>query len=528
MFDQLHAAWDNLQPRQRGILVTSAVATLLGLAVVGYWSSRPDYSVLYSGLSQEDASVIVDELRSDKVPYRLGPDGRAILVPTSILYETRLDMAGKGMPKGSSIGFEVFDRSGLPGTDFSNNVNLQRALQGELSRTISSLEEIQAARVHLSLPKESLYEEPTPGTASVLLDLGPNGQLQPGQVRGIAYLVSSAVDGLDYRNVTIVDSAGHMLHGASADGTGLPESSLETAKSFSEALTRRLQTMLDAMLGPSMSIVRVQAELNMDTEETDQEKVEPLQDQAGKAVVREHTSEETYDATASPRGGGAAGVASSLASGAGAAGSEQSGNYVSKEQTREYEFSRTKTLRKRLPGQITRLSVAAVIDESLPAQAAMRVQDVLSAAAGIARDRGDTVVVERMKLQAAETAQENAKEMETAQKTESRQRIVSLLIKQGLPATVALVLVAVAIRALLEFRRSASEESEHLEPIPGDGSPLSLPEGLPAPPSLEQLAAQQAKAEEERLLRELQRVARERPEVLARELRAWMQGDDVL
>jgi flagellar M-ring protein FliF len=286
--------------------------------------------------------------------------------------------------------------------------------------------------------------------------------------------------------------------------------------------------MLDAMLGPSMSIVRVQAELNMDTEETDQEKVEPLQDQAGKAVVREHTSEETYDATASPRGGGAAGVASSLASGAAAAGSEQSGNYVSKEQTREYEFSRTKTVRKRLPGQITRLSVAAVIDESLPAQAAMRVQDVLSAAAGIARDRGDTVVVERMKLQAAETAQENAKEMETAQKTESRQAIVSLLIKQGLPATLALVLVAVAIRALLEFRRSASEESGSSEPIPGDGSPLSLPDGLPAPPSLEQLAAQQAKAEEERLLRELQRVARERPDVLARELRAWMAGDEVL
>jgi flagellar M-ring protein FliF len=532
MLEQLRAAWDNLEPRQRTALAIALASTVIGLGVVGIWSSRPDYATLYSGLAQEDAADVVEELRGEKVPYRLSAGGSSILVPTTALHETRLKMAGKGMPRSSNVGFEVFDRSGLPGTDFSNNVNLQRALQGELERTIASLEQIDSARVHLSMPRETLYGEQARPTASVLLELKTNADIERSQVRGIAYLVSSAVDDLDLNNVTVVDTSGRVLHGGNDEGLALSETTLDTAKAHSDALTRRLQTMLDGMFGPRMTIVRAQADLDLDSEETSEEKVEPLGDTRDQAIVREHSSQERYtggDAVV----GGAGGIPSALAGSAAGGANEGAGNYLSSEETREYQFSKTTRHRKRSPGRITRLNVAAVVDESLPVTAIERARDVLTAAAGIDIERGDTIVVQRLKLKSAELAAQDAKEMAGEQTARKRQETLALLMRHGLPALMALVLVAVAIRSTGELRRSMSSTDSEMESegyaAQDSMQPIVFRAAAEGPSDREQPEQSPAVVplrEDQRLAEEIQRMARERPDALADELRRMVAGGD--
>ena len=523
MLEQLRAAWEKLEPRQRVTLSVTVVGTLIGLALVGFWSSRPTYSVLYSGLAPEDAAAVVEELRSTKVPYRLAGSGGRIEVPTPALYETRLSLAAKGMPSRSTIGFELFDRSTLPGTDFSNAVNLQRALQGELSRTISSLTEVKSARMHLSMPRESLYAEATPPTASVLLDLGAKGSLHKEQVRGIAYLVASAVQNLTFKNVTVVDTLGNVLHGGGSGGPDFGDSTLATAKAFSEALTARLQTMLDAMFGPYKTIVRAQAELDMDAEESSEERVDPVSEDPTSAVSREHTAEETYSGGGAT-GGGVSGVPANIMGRAGTASTEQQGSYKSEEQTREYQFSKKTTHKKRQPGRVTRLTVAAVVDESIAAEGIQRVKEVLEAAAGVDPTRGDSIVVRPMKLNAAELAEEEDKLAGAAQAAQQRQAVIEMLLQRGLPAVIVVVLLAIMVRTASELRRAASEAPrDEGEAVGGAGGPALAT--AQAPPAEAEEASEATaefdalKREEEELAAELQRIAQEQPDVLAEELR---------
>lgn len=538
MLEQLRTAWYGLQPRQRIAVGTVAAVTLVGLAAVGLWSSRPTYSTLYGGLSPEEASAVVEELRASRVPYRLGPNASSILVPASRLYETRIALAGKGMPPRGAAGFELFDKSSLPGTDFSNNINLQRALQGELSRTISSIREVKSARVHLALPKESLYADKAPPTASVLLDLGTDGALRQDQVRGIAYLVASAVDGLSPRNVSIVDTLGNVLYGGGGTGTDLTDSTLASARAYSEALTARLQSMLDVMFGAHMTIVRAQAELDMDNEESTEERLEPVASKQTASIAREHTAEETYRGIGATTGG-MAGVPSNLAGAGMVAAGERGGEYRSTEQTREYDFTRRKVTRKRLPGRITRLSVAAAVDESLAGQGADRVREVLQAAAGLDPARGDSIVVHTVKLKSAEIAAAEAKSAQQAQIAQQRQRTLDILLQRGLPLVVALVLLAVFARTVSEFRRAVVTPvpTELLAETPHEAEQptVSTDEAEVMPAELmEQLCAEtvaprpdRRDAEEEReLLEELRRIAREQPDLLADELRNLVSGQE--
>ena len=524
MLEQAKAAWGSLQPRQRITLGIASAVMLIGLGAVGLWSSQPGYSVLYSGLAPADASAVVEELTSAKTPYRLAEKGGSIEVPSGKLYETRLALAGKGLPSSGGVGFELFDQSTLPGTDFSNNVNLQRALQGELGRTICALQSVRSARVHLALPHESLYEDPAPPTASVLLDLGPGGSLAPGQVRGIAYLVASAVDKLKPQNVTIIDSLGTILHGGGDAAGDLGETSLAAAKAFSDSMSTKLQTMLDAMFGPHKTIVRVQAELNLDTEESSEERVQPASANAKNAVVREHTSEEQYKGGGSA-GGGFAGVPTSLAGATKAGATDAAGDYRNSDQTREYEFSKLTTRRQVHPGKVQRLAVAAVVDEEAAVNAD-RVREVLQAAAGLNLARGDTIVVRPMKLKAAELADADAKDAQAANASDARQKTIDMLLRRGMPLAVALVLLAAFVRTMNEFRRVADiPEAAALDAARGVASAGALRD--PVADGARQAASPADEAQEEdELIEELRRIAREKPDALAQELRMLVSGQD--
>jgi len=218
------AFWDNLVQRVRSLWTDTTIAQriLIGgllvcltvfLILFLYWLNQPEYGVLYSNLEQKDASRVIEVLKQENVSYKLENGGTTILVPQSQKDSLRLQVAGQDVLKGESVGFEVFNESQIGQTDFVQQVNYQRALQGELSRTIGSMPQVKSARVHLVLPEKSLFiEQQNPSSASVLLNLKPGSELKQDQVDSIVSLVATAVEGLKKESITISDAAGNMLN----------------------------------------------------------------------------------------------------------------------------------------------------------------------------------------------------------------------------------------------------------------------------------------------------------------------------
>jgi flagellar M-ring protein FliF len=423
------------------------------------------------------------------------------------------------------VGFELFDKSSLPGTDFSNAVNLQRALQGELARTIGAISQVKSARVHLALPHESLYADTSPASASVVLDLGATGSLTPDQVRGMAYMVSSAVEGLQPEAVTILDTQGTMLHGAGSPGSDLLDTALYSSKQYAEALSTRLQTMLDAIFGPGKTIVRAQVDLDLDTEQSREEKVDPVTPHSTDAVSREHQTKETY---AGNRGGagGVSGVPAGIMGGGAAAGASGAGSYTNSQETREYEFSRRTTDRARRPGRIRRMSIAAVVDEAVASAGVSRVQDIVQAAAGLDLARGDTLVVRAMKLGGAEEAAKEATLAQADAAARSRRAIIEMLVSRGLPMVLALVLISLLARTAADVRRGVTRSSEAAAGSDSAGwqPPSGWPEQTGNAERISETMPSAPLSEEDTMVAELRRIARDQPELLAEELRNLISG----
>ncbi|MGD8523238.1 MAG: flagellar basal-body MS-ring/collar protein FliF, partial [Desulfobacterales bacterium] len=191
---QLKMVLQNLSSGKRNTLIIVSVGTIVGFLFLIIWMGKADFQPLYTHLDPEDAGIILSKLKERKIPYRIAGNGERILIPQEHIYETRMDLASEGLPQGGHVGFEVFDNTKLGMTEFAQNVNYQRALQGELARTINRFSEVQSSRVHIVMPEKSLFiEEEEPATASVVLKLRSGKWLSQNQVNGIIHLVSSSV-----------------------------------------------------------------------------------------------------------------------------------------------------------------------------------------------------------------------------------------------------------------------------------------------------------------------------------------------
>src|SRR5437870_8587097 len=284
MADALARVWSqgpgvfaSLGRAQQVLLLALAVLVPSLMFVGSQWVSDGQYVPLFASLTTEDAGAIVTQLKGAKVPYRLGGGGEQILVPADRANEVRLKMAVQGLPLGGGVGFEVFDRPALGVSDFAQRLNYQRALQGELSRTIGQLRGVTRARVHLVLPQPSLFtDRERPASASVFLKLAPGSQLRAEQVKGIVHLVASSVEGLSPERVTLVDTAGRVLAmGGESATSAVSGRRLEIKTALEDSLERRVQTLLDSALGPGQAITRVAAQMNFDQMERTEEKFDP-------------------------------------------------------------------------------------------------------------------------------------------------------------------------------------------------------------------------------------------------------------
>jgi flagellar M-ring protein FliF len=275
---QMNVIRKNLTPVKAAVLVILAGATLAGFIFIMAWAGKPDFQVLYSNLAPEDAGTILDKLKEQQIPYRIGTGGTSILAPQERIHEIRLSLASQGLPQGSGIGFEIFDNAKLGMTEFVQNVNYQRALQGELARTINRFTEVESSRVHLVIPKKSLFiDKEEPATASVILKVRSGKVLHGDQIRGIVHLVASGIPGLAPQNVTVVDSSGRILAGNSEkSGAGkLGSEHLELQEKYERNLEDRVKTMLASALGSNKAIVRLSCSLDFTRQEHTEEKFYP-------------------------------------------------------------------------------------------------------------------------------------------------------------------------------------------------------------------------------------------------------------
>ncbi len=541
-FNELRARFAQMELRSR-IGVIAGIAALVAVGVLGYaQQTSTRYEVLFANLAPEDAARIVERLREMRVEYRIGEDGTTLLVPEAAVHESRLTLAAEGLPSGGGVGFELFDRQRFGESEFSEQVQFRRALEGELSRTIRHLSGVESARVHLVLPQRTLFATQERGaSASVALRLRPGFRLSEEQVRGIVHLVAGSVRDLTPEQVTIVDGAGRTLSHSGGEDDRAGNTAEELRERIELSRAREVQQLLDAALGVGRSVVDISADVTFAREERVEETYDP-----DRTATRSFQIIEEGGGAADPSTQGVPGAVSALPGGAPAEPTTGTtdGNR-SRTEIRNFEI--TKVVRRAVEpvGRIQRLSVAVVVDGTWEGEAEARhfvprtdeemtrIRAIVTSAAGIIESRGDSVAVECMPFVESEDASVDEEEGFAA-------AFSPLVI--GLLAVIALLGIAGLVFWLRRRRADATADG-----TVGAGAPAAVPPGLlaggEADPGMAALVAQaqeQAEASSGELaavaalslddgttdpeeLRKLSvEVARAEPQIAARVIRAWL------
>lgn len=403
-FAQIMDRWNRL-PRARQMALAGIVA---GTIVVAYFvfmaSSQPNMVTAMTGLAPEDSASIANELTKDGIPYDLGGGGTTIAVPANKVAEARIKLAAAGLPKGGSVGLEIFDQQNFGATDFVQQVNFRRGLEGELARSINTLDGVKASRVSIVMPKEAIFKQDQAATtASVLLSLKPGANLNQDQVKGITNMVSNSVEGLKPAGVTIIDQTGHVLFdGAAQDGlfaTGATGTQLDLQHSYELSLQRDLESTLGKIVGQGRSAVTVRAKLNFDNVQSTAEKYGATPQARSNTTTTETYNGNGINVGAVPGTGTNGGT--NVGTNTNATGNS---TYNRTESTTNNELDKTTTVTKQAPGGVDRLSVSVVLDDSVTAAQEASITSAAAAAVGLDQTRGDTLSVTRLPFDASAKA----------------------------------------------------------------------------------------------------------------------------
>jgi len=345
---------------QRMIILVALAGSVAGLIALALWTQQPDMQVLFTNLNSEDAASIIDKLKESKTPYDTTGCCATSLVPTAQVHDLRLTLASQGIPKGGGVGYEIFDRTSIGMSEFVQKLNYRRALQGELARTIAQMPEVERARVHLAIPERRLFaaEQERP-RASVVVTLRNAQVLSKGQVQGVVHLVASSVEGLQARDITVVDGHGHLLSSTVQDETaGLTNTQLEYQRTIEKDIEGRIQSMLERIVGLNKAEVRVSSLIDFRKVETTEERYDPN----GQVVRSEQRGQEKANGV-NGISGGVPGVQSNVPPGTEQESTPTSSNATqTKNETVNYEISRTVSRIVEPIGSIKKLSVAVLVD----------------------------------------------------------------------------------------------------------------------------------------------------------------------
>jgi flagellar M-ring protein FliF len=388
--------WDKQKPTQRVILIAAIVFIAVIVPVIINWATQPSYSVAFSGLNETDAGTIVEQLKTLGVKYQL--QGTTILVQSDKVYDVRLQMANAGLPKGGSSGFELFSGNNLGMTEFTQRVNYQRAIEGELERTIGSLDAVEAVRVHIVQPEKTLLaSDQSTTTASITIQERAGRKLDVAQVRAITFMTANSVEGLSPENVVVVNTNGEMLAAGSTDGSSGAATQVDSRRAAELAVAsdiqKKVKSLLDTALGPNRSVVQASVLLDWSDKEIKTLTFEPTPN----AIRSSQKNSESYTLTDGAAGGVAGATANLPTPVPGTTSTTGSPTlYQSTNETVNYEVAQTETNQTIHPGMVENVSLSVLVDGVTDQQQLQTLQAAIAAAAGINQTRGDQISVQTL------------------------------------------------------------------------------------------------------------------------------------
>ena len=520
-------------PIGQKVMAVAGVAAMIAVVIaVVLWANQPVYHLLYANLSPEDAGTITEKLRGMKVQYEI-QNGNAVLVPQEKVHELRLLLAGEGLPSGGGVGFEIFDRTSIGMTDFVQKLNYKRALQGELSRTIGQLTEVEQARVHLVVPEKTLFSEKKESSrASVVLKIRGGRTLSQNQVHGIVHLVASSVEGLSAQNISVVDTRGNILSKPSDDGyaANLSTFQIEYQRNLEKSTEERVQSMLEKAVGPGKVSVRISSTLDFKQVETTEEKYDP-----DTVAIRSEQRVQENSAGSSASASGVPGVVSNLPSAKNenqqASGEKGGASSQSKraQETINYEINKTVNHIVEAAGTIKRLSAAILIDGNYEvvkgadgketkkyvprsAEEIGKYTEIVKKAIGYNEERGDQVEVLSMPFESSVLAEEAEAE------PESKFQIAEIM--PFIKYLVALIVAGLAFLFIIKpLMKTIPAPGPQMAPFPG-GVGGRFPrvgelDGAGGQPSLQVDS-------EARTRSEVLKIAKENPQQTAKLIKSWI------
>jgi flagellar M-ring protein FliF len=537
--------------RLQAMPLRSKVSALIGIAALAgvvyamtAWSANGDYKVLYANLSDKDGGAVIAQLAQMNVPYRMSEGGAAILVPGAQVHDLRLKMATAGLPKGAVSGFELMDSARFGQTQFQERLTFQRGLEGELTRSISSLAAVQAARVHLALPNQNgFFREQQKPSASVLLTLHPGRTLDPAQIAGIVHLVSSSVPEMSPKAVSVLDQSGALLTGGAegATGAGLDAQQLQYVNQIEAGYTKRILELVEPIVGHDNLRASVTAEIDFSQTEATSEEFKPNQGADASISIRSQQTTEQGGAAGGALASGVPGAASNqppIAATAPLTGASQplhaavagiasgNGSGGRREAVTNYEVDKTVRVVRSATGNVKRLNAAVVVNNRSVTDAKGRTTQVPLAAdeiekitalvresIGFNQGRGDSVKVVNAPFKVEPSA---ATEVSSFWKSPD---LIDVVRVAALPAGLAVVAVLVffglvrpAVKtALLARPAQLSRSGTRLDAVVDDQPPYAP--ALAAPTVQRQIEGAKA-------------LAKDNPAAVAGIVRGWVGGGE--
>lgn len=512
LLDKLKQRWQETSQNRKVLVILVSAVILAGLVYLTTSLAKPDYALLLGDLEPKDAGNIVAQLESEKIPYQLTNQGTTILVPQGQVDEIRVKLASDGVLTGVGSGFELFDKSKFGETDFEQQISFQRALQEELKRTITKVEGVDQARVHLVLPKKSVFiDDEGTASASVVIKLKPGAKLKPEQVKGLNDLIIGSVEGLQTDHVHIIDTEGHVLNdflkdsvgiaGAGYSGTVL-EKQQQIRRAYEKELENRVQNMLAKVFGPNKAVAMVTAEMDFNQQQTNTTEVLP-----GPIVSERSISEEGTGSS----GGGVPGSTTQMP-GQSIPGEYATGqdSYTKTDDIRNYQHGSMTQSVVQTPGGVIRLSTAVVLDESVTNLDQEKIQQLVTAAIGFDEQRGDQIMVSAMPF---DHSQYDFPEEQQPDNTQKEKELLYMTIAAAVGGLLILLLL---IAYWLRRRRKKKAQAESIVVE----TPPVIPVGTIQPEEEEEPKWEIPLPKDKQ--KQLKELAEDRPKDIAAVLKVWL------
>lgn len=540
LLEQTRGIWNNLTLGRKVALVLVGIAILAGLIALIFLPNRVEYRELYSNLSSDDRTNVEIELDNMGIPYQTSEDGKTILVPQGQIRQARMRLANKGLPRSESTGFELFDETRFGMTDFAQHIQYQRALQGELANTITQMDKVSDARVHLVIPQPSVFiEEEKPAKASILLTIAPGEQLNKNQINGIIHLVASAVEGLKEEDVELIDTAKGVLL---KEKKSLAESVSEQLKyrhAVEESYRNRILSALSPVVGPGKLTAWVSVDMNFDSFEVTKEEYEPYN-----VIQNEQMTTETTERLAKIVGG-TPGMSSNAnvnttpttQSPPGPSQQPQSNilqNQIPLKETKEestvsYVVGKSMLKTKRVPGHIERITASVVVDNKQKAgikqpqpwtkAKLQEIESIVKGTIGYNSTRGDVVEVKNVPFAISQLP----KKKEVAPEVAQRRNLYRTLAQLAFGLIVIVFAYFMILRPIFRGigKLTPVPEAEKPEEIPTEVEEEKKPEEL-----IEEVIPEAAISTKESAgLEALRNLAEESPEKIEGLILHWLEED---